>query len=64
MTDVPVMENENAIQVFNSPEFGDVRTFIIDGDPWFVASDVCRALEIGNPRMAVGRLDEDEKGVS
>ena len=34
-----------------------------DGGPWFVASDVCAALEIRNSRMALRRLDEDEKGV-
>lgn len=39
-----------------------VRTVLIDGEPWFVAADVCRVLEIGNVSMAVGRLDED--GVS
>lgn len=33
------------------------------GDPWFVGSDVCKALTIGNSRDAVGRLDDDEKGV-
>ena len=33
------------------------------GEPWFVASDVCEALTIGNSRDAVGRLDDDEKGV-
>lgn len=32
-----------------------------DGEPWFVAADVCRALEIGNPSQALTRLDEDEK---
>lgn len=30
---------------------------------WFVAADVCRALEISNSRDAVARLDDDEKGV-
>lgn len=34
-----------------------------DGEPWFVASEVCAALEIRNPRDAVSRLDNDEKGV-
>ena len=34
------------------------------GQPWFVASDVCVALSIGNSRMALDRLDADEKGVS
>lgn len=32
-----------------------------DGEPWFVAADVCKALEIGNSRMATDRLDDDEK---
>jgi len=34
------------------------------GEPWFIASDVCSALTIVNNRMAIDRLDEDEKGVS
>jgi hypothetical protein len=34
------------------------------GLSWFVALDVCEALGIGNSRMAVSRLDDDEKGVS
>jgi len=41
-----------------------VRTLLIDEAPWFVAADVCAALSIGNNRMALDRLDEDEKGVS
>ena len=31
------------------------------GQPWFVAADVCRVLEITKPENAYGRLDEDEK---
>ncbi|WP_434779085.1 BRO-N domain-containing protein [Neisseria sp. Ec49-e6-T10] len=38
-----------------------VRTTLIDSEPWFVAVDVCKALNIKNARMAVSRLDEDEK---
>jgi hypothetical protein len=41
-----------------------VRTVMIDGEPWFVAADVCRVLDIKNARDAVDRLDEDEKGVA
>ncbi len=41
-----------------------VRTILIDGEPWFVAKDVCEVLEHTNSRMALERLDEDEKGVS
>lgn len=32
-----------------------------DGEPWFVAADVCKALEIGNPSQALVRLEDDEK---
>ena len=37
-----------------------VRIVKRDGEPWFVAADVCKALAISNPRMAVTRLDDDE----
>lgn len=37
-----------------------VRVVMRDGDPWFVAADVCRVLEISNPTDAVKRLDDDE----
>lgn len=52
---------ENKITTFSSEEFGNVRTLMIDGDPWFVAVDVCNALDIINARDAVKRLDDDEK---
>lgn len=51
----------NELQVFNSPEFGELRVAEIDGVPWFVAADVCRVLDITNTTDAVSRLDEDEK---
>ena len=40
---------ENNIQVFENSEFGNVRVVERDGEPWFVAADVCKALEVGNP---------------
>ncbi|MDA2805723.1 BRO-N domain-containing protein [Nocardiopsis suaedae] len=43
------------------PEFGAIRHVLIDGAPWFVLADVCRALEIGNTSDAARSLDEDEK---
>lgn len=56
------MEKENnAVEVFKNEEFGEVRTTMVEGEPWFVAADVCKALEIGNPSQAVSRLDNDEK---
>ena len=51
----------NEIQVFQNQEFGELRTVVRDGNPWFVAKDVCKALDIGNSRMATDRLDADEK---
>lgn len=54
----------NQLKVFANPTFGSIRTLSIDGEPWFVASDVCKALGIANSRDAVARLDEDEKGVA
>ena len=53
----------NNIQVFTNQHFGQVRVVMRDGEPWFIAADVCRALEVDNNRQAVSRLDEDEKGV-
>lgn len=55
---------DNKLMTFENAVFGKIRTLTIDGEPWFVAADVCRALEIGNPSMAVERLDDDEKGIS
>lgn len=49
----------NGITIYRNDEFGAVRTMELRGEPWFVASDVCRALEIDN--TATRRLDEDEK---
>lgn len=40
-----------------------IRMVVRDGEPWWVARDVCDVLEIGNPSAALGRLDEDEKGL-
>ncbi|WP_102412478.1 BRO family protein [Beduinella massiliensis] len=49
------------LQVFINPDFGQIRAIDKDGEAWFVAVDVCRALELGNSRKALTRLDDDEK---
>ncbi len=50
------------LKIFNNNEFGELRTTKDEnGEPWFVANDVCKALELTNVTVAVGRLDEDEK---
>lgn len=53
----------NEMQVFESIDFGQIRALMRDGEPWFVAADVCRVLDIVQNRNAVARLDDDEKGV-
>ena len=51
----------NELKVFESDRFGQVRTVMKEGQPWFVAADVCRALELSNHKDAITRLDADEK---
>lgn len=43
----------NELQLFNSNEFGEIRTVMIESEVWFVASDVAKALGYSNPRKAV-----------
>lgn len=54
----------NELQLFQNQQFGQIRVVMQEGEPWFVAVDVCNALELTNSRITVGRLDDDEKGVS
>lgn len=49
------------IQVFTNAQFGQIRTVNKDGEPWFVAADVCRALDHSNVTVALDRLDDDER---
>lgn len=51
----------NDLQIFKNNEFGEIRTVTKNNEPWFVAIDVCNALELSNPTVVVGRLDEDER---
>ena len=50
----------NEMMIFNNPEFGEMRTIEKDGQPWFVAADVCKALKLGDTGKAAGRLEDDE----
>lgn len=51
----------NDLQIFNSNEFGQIRTINQNNELWFIASDICKALDLSNPTMAMERLDDDEK---
>lgn len=52
---------ENKLMIFENEAFGKVRTLNLNGEPWFVAADVCSVLDLSNPTIAVSRLDEDER---
>lgn len=52
---------ENKLMIFENDTFGKVRTLNLNGEPWFVAVDVCSVLDLSNPTIAVSRLDEDER---
>ncbi len=52
------------IQIFKNEQFGQIRVVERDGESWFVAVDICGALDIANSRDALTRIDEDEKGVA
>lgn len=52
----------NELQIFNSEEFGQIRTVSIDGDPWFVGKDVAVALGYTDTSDAIKRhIDIDDK---
>lgn len=53
----------NEMNLFNFKE-NEVRTVTKDGEPWFVAKDICEYFGDTNYRRSMARLDEDEKGVS
>lgn len=53
------------LKIFNSEEFGNVRTVTIDNEPWFVGKDIALALGYAKPTDAVRkRVDEEDTGIS
>ena len=55
----------NELQIFSNPEFGQIRTVEIEGEPWLVGKDVAEALGYTNPRKALAdHVDEEDKGVT
>jgi prophage antirepressor-like protein len=51
---------ENKLEIFKNEQFGEVRTVLIDGEPWFVLTDICRALELTTVSRVAERLEKDE----
>lgn len=57
-----VSTSTEAPTVFNHPQFGELRTVEIDGEPWFVGKDVATALGYANPSNAVSvHVDKEDK---
>lgn len=54
-----VLKTRNEIEIFDNDDFGQIRTIVIDGNPWFVAKDVCDILGISNPTDALNKGLED-----
>lgn len=67
VTNTPVATSSSttsasSVQIFNNPEFGDVRVVMQDGEPWFVGKDVAEALGYVNHRDAIKRhVDKEDK---
>ena len=52
------------LKVFEKAEFGRVRVVECEGEPWFVAKDVCECLELTDVSKTISLLDDDEKGTN
>ena len=51
------------VRLFENEQYGQVRVIMREEEPWFVAADVCRVLEIQNATQAVSVLDDDERAM-
>lgn len=52
----------NDLQIFKNAEFGEIRTVIIENEPWFVGKDVAVILGYADPNKAIAmHVDEDDK---
>ena len=57
--------NESKLMLFSNEEFGEIRTMLIDGEPWFVGNDIAAILGYSRPVDAIRkRVDEEDKGVA
>lgn len=54
--------SSSALTVFSYGQ-DEVRTMLVENQPWFASLDVCKILDIADHKTAMNRLDDDEKGV-
>ena len=52
----------NNLKIFKNDEFGEVRSVVIDGNPWFVAADVCNCFGVTNRNRAMQGIDPEDRG--
>ena len=53
---------ENKLEIFTNDEFGEIRTIIINNEPWFVGKDVAKILGYSNTSKAViNHVDQEDK---
>lgn len=57
-----MMRMNEVVKVFEHETYGKIRTTMSDGEPWFVLSDLCKALNLSSPHKVAERLDDDQKG--
>lgn len=61
-SDISTAQTINPFQLFNNPEFGDLRCIEKDGEPWFVGKDVAMALGYAKTENAIARhVDKEDK---
>ena len=51
------------MMTFSNADFGEVRTVTVNGDPWFVGRDICKAFGDKNPNRSLGRVEDEDKMV-
>ena len=61
--DLPITETQSGQLVHFDYNSYHIRTLVIDGEPWFVAKDICSVLDLENVADTLKRLDEDEKDI-
>ncbi len=59
------MADKNEIMIFTNEDFGEIRTTVVNGEPWFVGKDAAQLLGYSNTRKAIAdHVDDDDKGVT
>ena len=51
------------MMTFSNANFGEIRTVTVNGGPWFVGRDICKAFGDKNPNRSLGRVEDEDKMV-